>query len=204
MKPTSALVVLLASCVTGSAWAQQTGNPAAMSPDTPKAETAQPPPDHPNTVDQLFVRQAAIGGMAEVELGKLAAQRAQSDAVKEFARQMTKDHGDANERLMKLARSHEVPLPKEPDADQKAVRAQLERLNGAAFDVAYMSAQVGDHQKTAHLLEHEIGSGQDVRTKDYAKETLPTVLKHLRMAKEIQATLTGAPTRTAEADTPDR
>jgi putative membrane protein len=175
--------------------AQQTGNPAVMSPDTPKTEVAQPPGDHPNTVDQIFARQLHIGNQAEVGLGKLAAERAQSEAVKQFARRMVDDHTKANDALVKLARANRSALPKGPDADPdaKAVRAQLEKLRGAEFDVAYMAAQIGDHQKTVQLLEHEIGSGQDTKAKDYAKETLPTVMRHLEMARAIHAQLMGAP-----------
>jgi putative membrane protein len=174
----------------GAAFAQQTGNPAGMAPDTPKTEVAQPPADHPNTPDQLFARQMLIGGQAEVDLGKLAGERSQNDAVKQFAKRMVDDHGKANARLDTIAKANKAARPKAAaDPDAQAVRAQLEKLRGADFDAAYMAAQVGDHQKTAHLLEHEIGAGQDVKTRDYAKETLPTVMRHLEMARQIQMDL---------------
>jgi putative membrane protein len=189
------LLFVASVALAGGAWAQQTGNPAGMSPDTPNAEKAAPPPDHPNTTDQIVLRQAAMGGMAEVDLGKLAKQRGQNEAVKQFAQRMIDDHGKANTRVASIAKGKKVPLPKEPDPDQKAVRAQLEKLSGADFDAAYISAQIGDHQKTAHLLEHAIGAGQDAQTKAFATETLPTVLRHLEMAKQIQTQLSGAAPR---------
>src|SRR5688500_20230387 len=65
--------------------AQQGGNPGGMSPDTPGLETAKPAADHSNTQDKLFVRQAAIGNQAEVELGQLASRKAASQPVREFA-----------------------------------------------------------------------------------------------------------------------
>ena len=65
--------------------AGQEGNPAFMTPDTG--------PKQPNNTDRVFVHAAALGGMDEVELGKLAEQRSQNDAVKEFARLMVGDHG---------------------------------------------------------------------------------------------------------------
>jgi putative membrane protein len=189
--------ILIATAFAATAFAQQTGNPAVTSPDSPKARDAPAPTDHPNTVDQIFTRQVAIGGMAEVELGKLAGARSRNDAVKRFARQMVDDHSKANERLVKIGKANEALIPKSPDRDPdvQAVRAQLDKLNGAPFDVAYMSAQVGDHQKTAHLLEHEIGSGQDAKAKAYAIETLPTVLRHLEMAQDVLASVSGSATR---------
>jgi putative membrane protein len=191
--------MLVAVAFAGTAFAQQTGNPAVSSPDSPKARDAPAPTNHPNTVDQIFTRQAVIGGMAEVDLGKLAAGRSQNEAVKRFARQMVDDHGKANERLVKIGKSNDALIPKSPerDPDVQAMRAQLEKLNGPQFDVAYISGQIGDHQKTAHLLEHEIGSGQDARLKAHAMETLPTVMHHLEMAQDVLASLTGASTRDA-------
>lgn len=181
-------------CAAPVTFAQQTGNPAGMSPDTPKTEVAQPPPDHPNTVDQLFARQLLIGGQAEVDLGKLAGERAQNDAVKQFAKRMVDEHTKANSRLDSLARANRAARPKGvADPDAQAVRAQLEKLRGAQFDAAYIAAQVGDHQKAVQLLEHEIGAGQDVKVKDYAKETLPTVMRHLEMARQIQLDLSQRP-----------
>ena len=197
-RPVSRFGILVVTVLcAGTALAQQTGNPAVSAPDSPKPRDAPAPSNHPNAVDQIFTRQAAIGGMAEVDLGKLAGARSQNEAVKRFARQMVDDHGKSNDRLIKLGRSNDALIPKSPERDPEvqATRAQLEKLNGAQFDVAYVSAQIGDHQKMAHLLEHEIGSGQDARLKAYAVETLPTVMHHLEAAQDLLASLNGASTR---------
>jgi putative membrane protein len=176
----ASMLVLL----TAAGWAQQPGNPAGMTPGTG--------PYEPNNPDRLFVRTAAIGGMAEVELGNLAEQKAQSDAVKDFARRMIEDHGKANERLNGLAKDDGIAVPRELDAEHKAMRARLESLNDAQFDLAYIQGQVVDHQKTVQLLEYEIGSGQDIELKSFAAEILPIVLQHLQKAQDIQAELTGS------------
>jgi putative membrane protein len=161
----------------------QSGNPAFMTPDTG--------PEQPNNADRIFVHAAAIGGKAEVELGELAEQKAQSEAVKDFGRRMVEDHGKANERLISIAKDAGIPVPDELDQEHKAMRDRLEAMSGAAFDLAYLDGQVADHQKTAQLLEHEIGSGQQVDLKTFAAETLPVVLAHLRLAQELQAEMTG-------------
>jgi putative membrane protein len=178
-----------------SAFSQQAGNPAVMAPDTPKTAIAQPPPDHPNTVDQIVVRQLLIGNDSEVGLGKLAGSKGQNKAVKDFAKHMVDDHTKANSRVTDLAKANRADMPRgaDSDPDAAAVRAQLDKMSGSAFDTAYIASQVGDHQKTALLLIHEIGSGQDKKTQDLAKELLPTVMRHLEMARQIQSDLVSHP-----------
>jgi putative membrane protein len=71
------------------------------------------------------------------------------------------------------------------------MRDRLTAASCVELDLAYIAGQVADHQKTAQLLEHEIGSGQDLELIGFASDTLPVVLQHLRAAQEIQAELTG-------------
>lgn len=133
--------------------------------------------------------------MAEVHFGKLAAQKAQNPRVKDFARRMTDDHGKGNDKLGLLARGAEVPLPKDFDLDHRVMRDELDKLTGTAFETAYIRGQVRGHQKTAQLLEWEIGSGQDARVRTYAMQTLPLVMEHLSEAQALQAELTGSAVR---------
>jgi putative membrane protein len=104
---------------------------------------------------------------------------------------MIDDDGKANDRLIGLAREDGIAVPDKLDQEHKAARNRLEVANGEEFDLAYVEAQVADHQKTAQLLEYEIGSGQDVELKSFASDTLPVVLEHMRAAQKIQAELTG-------------
>jgi putative membrane protein len=167
----------------------QTNNPAGMSPDTPKVETGRPAANTPNQADQLFTRQASLGGAAEVELAKLADRRSQNPAIKEFAHHMIEDHGKANDRLASLAKDERLPQRTEWDTDHKVIRDQLSKLNGPAFDDLYIASQIADHQKTAQLLEWHITSAQNEQLKNYSMQTLPIVLAHLESAKQIQTQL---------------
>jgi putative membrane protein len=161
----------------------QTGNPAGMTLGTG--------PKQPNNPDRLFVRAAAIGGMAEVEFGKLAQQKAQSAAVKDFALRMIEDHSKANDRLTSIAKEAGIAVPDELDPEHQAMRDRLGALSGAEFDLVYLEGQVADHQQTVQLLEYEIGSGQHVALKSLAAESLPVVLQHLQSAQSIRAEMTG-------------
>ena len=167
-----------------------TGNPAAMAPGTPQSTPGMPAPNQPNQADRLFVQVATIGGNAEVTFGQLAEQKGGSPAIRDFGHQMAVDHGKANQQLMQLAKAANLPQPSEPDEEHKAMRSQLDQSGGADFDFTYIRSQVADHQKTAQLLEWEIGSGQDPQLKAFASEILPVVLRHLQMASNIELQLT--------------
>ena len=68
--------------------------------------------------DAKFYRDAAEGGLAEVAMGNLAQQKAQSPNVKEFGAQMVKDHSAANEKLQALAKSKNITLPANPSVER--------------------------------------------------------------------------------------
>lgn len=174
--------------------AQQAGNPAGLSPDTPGMETASPDADHSNTQDKLFVRQAAIGNQAEVELGQLAQKKAASQPVRDFAKHMVDEHGKSGSQLRKIGRGANANLPKDLDPEHQTVRTKLEKATGKDFDVAYIGSMIQDHQRTANLLQWQITNGQNEALKKYAADTLPAVMEHLEMAKQQYAMLTsGAP-----------
>jgi putative membrane protein len=181
----------------------QIGNPAGMKPGTPESAPGIPAPHQLNTQDRLFIMLVGAGGLAEVEFGRLAQEKAQNPAVKNFARRMVEDHEAANEQLSSLAEAAGVTPPKELDPEHKAMRGQLQKLSGRQFDFAYMQGQVQDHQKTVQILEWELGSGQDPALKNFAAKPLPKIYDHLRMAQSVQADLTGqAPPRIAANSPP--
>jgi putative membrane protein len=139
--------------------------------------------------------------MAEVDAGKLAEQKGHADAAKAFARRMVEDHSKANDKLTALAKSTGVALPAKPDEEHRAMKERLESASGAAFDRAYASAQVADHQKTVQLFEYEIGSGQNADLKRFAADTLPTLMDHLEAARQLEMA-TAMPTQASSTATP--
>jgi putative membrane protein len=138
------------------------------------------------TADQAFVHEAAMGGMAEVELGKLAAAKATNSKVKSFAERMVTDHGKANDELKNLASSKHVTLPAAVDAKHQAAHDRLAKLSGAAFDRAYVRDMVTDHEKDVAAFRRESQSGKDPDVKMWAAKTLPTLQDHLKMIQELQ------------------
>src|ERR1700736_6315822 len=88
--------------------------------------------------DASFYKHAAEGGIAEVEAGNLAQQKATKQQVKDFGEMMVKDHTAANNKLKALADSKSISLPTTSSAGQMAAKAKLEVLSGEAFDKSYI------------------------------------------------------------------
>jgi putative membrane protein len=142
--------------------------------------------------DKKFVREAAEGGMAEVELGKLATERASSEEVKKFGQRMVDDHSKAGDQLKEIASSKGIQVPDKLSAKDKMTKDRLSRLSGEQFDRAYMSDMVKDHTQDVADFKLESSSGTDPDVKNFAVTTLPTLQDHLRQAKEIAPTTRNA------------
>jgi len=145
------------------------------------------------------VAEAIRGGLAEVELGKMAAQKASNSQVKQFAQKMVTDHSAANDKLTAIAQQQNLKPegtkgtpPLEPDKDAKAKSEQLAQMSGPDFDRAYMKQMVEDHQKTVGLFRQEIDTGKSEQVKGLAKEMLPTIEEHLKMARSLSEQIQAA------------
>lgn len=139
------------------------------------------------TPDISFYKNVAEAGMAEVDAGKLASEKANDSKVKDFAAMMVKDHTAANEKLQTLAATKGVKLPEGSSMAQKAEYAKLKVLSGDAFDKSYIKGQVKAHRATVTLLNKEIASGQDPEAKAFAESVLATVQAHLKTINTIAA-----------------
>jgi putative membrane protein len=135
--------------------------------------------------DRNFLMDAAMGGMMEVELGKLATTNGASDAVKQFGQRMVDDHSKANAELMSLATSKGITLPTELDEKHRAHVTKLTSLTGADFDREYSKMMLSDHKKDVSEFEKESTRGADADLKTFATNTLPTLREHLQMANAL-------------------
>jgi putative membrane protein len=139
------------------------------------------------TGSSTFVMKAAHGGMAEVELGQLATERASDASVKDFGQRMVTDHSKANDELKQIASSKGINLPTTLDAKNQATKDRLSKLNGAAFDRAYMQDMVNDHREDVNEFRRESQRGTDPEVKAFAAKTLPTLEEHLKLAESTLA-----------------
>jgi putative membrane protein len=139
----------------------------------------------PSANDTKFMKDAAADGLAEVEMGRLATEKASSSELRDFGRMLVDDHTKANDELKSLASKKNVQLPTEPKPEHKAEHARLSKLSGKSFDDAFAKAMVTDHDKAVQLFSQEKNGGGDAELKSWAGNTLPTLEKHRDEAKKL-------------------
>jgi len=137
--------------------------------------------------DKDFVKDVASDGTAEVELGRMALDRAVNPDVKKFAQMMVDDHTKANQELTSIATQYNIPVPSAPDDKHNDLRDKLAKYQGADFDREYINAMVDDHQDALDKLgsrvdkdtldkskaEAKDASGRKVETKVEATSVMP-------------------------------
>ncbi len=152
--------------------------------------------------DREFVEASASANSAEVELGKLAEQRATSNEVKKFAAMMVSDHSKANQELMQVAQQHSIQAPSDLNEEHRDLVGRLSNLRGADFDREYMEAMIDSHQDVIDHLqtrasEDRIGDNKgavepegsdnpvEASLNQWAAATLPAARHHLEEAQRI-------------------
>ena len=192
--------ILLTACMLGTAlWAQPpSSGGGGQSPSTPptvpesrSAGTATGPGSMPEPMprkvdDKKFVKESALGGMAEVEMGKLATQKGSSEAVKQFGQRMVDDHSKANEQLKQAAAKSNIEIPASLDSKHQSHIDKLAKLSGPEFDKAYLKDQVKDHEHDVDKFKEEAQNGTDPNVKQFAMATLPTLQEHLSAVKDLK------------------
>ncbi|HEV7699973.1 MAG TPA: DUF4142 domain-containing protein [Pyrinomonadaceae bacterium] len=148
---------------------------------------------------ESFMKDAAEGGMAEVEMGKLAASKAKDPEVKKFGQMMVTDHTAANNELKALAAKKNIQLPAD-SGSHKSDMDDLSKETGADFDKDYVEMMVDDHEADVAKFQKMADNASDPEVKAFAAKTLPTLKKHLDAIKAIQAKMNGGGARTANAN----
>jgi putative membrane protein len=136
--------------------------------------------------DKDFILAAAQGGMTEVKLGELAAQKGTRVDVREFGQMMVKDHSEINGDLKALAAQKDVTLPDDLNEKHQRMVDKMTALSGSAFDEAYIAAMVKDHKMDAKEFKAESAATKDADIKRFVDKSLPVVQKHLEQIQAIK------------------
>jgi putative membrane protein len=134
----------------------------------------------------------------DIDAGELAKSKSQTDEVKRFAQQMVVDHSSVNKSATDLAQK--LKLTPASNATSQSLQqggnqnlAKLKKLDGAAFDRAYIEHEVAYHQQVLDALDKTlIPSANNTELKALLVKVRPAFAAHLEHAKQLQATLGGS------------
>ena len=214
MKRLGVLSIALLTVVTMACNKNATDKRASNDVNQPAIGTSGVDSNAVSAGDRNFVQDIWADGDAEVQLGKLAAERGASADVKRFGEMMVQDHTKAGEQLKQIAAQYNIqPDPKKAD-DHKDAMDKLSKLRGAEFDREFINRMIDDHQEAVNDLQGRVdynGSTTDRLTKgtsgsdrntnvkpekadnhleaelnQWAATTLPTVQHHLDEARMIK------------------
>jgi putative membrane protein len=131
----------------------------------------------------------------DIDAGKLAEKKAHAKDVKDFAKQMVTDHTGVNKSATELVQKlHVTPEDSPTSAGLKQGGEQnmatLNKLNGAAFDKAYIDHEVTYHQSVLDAMDQAlIPNAHNSELKALLVKVRPAFVAHLEHAKQIQSSL---------------
>jgi putative membrane protein len=134
--------------------------------------------------DAKFAVAAANGGMLEVELGKLAKNKAIAPKAIAFANMMVTDHTKANTELKALAGTKFITLPAILDSKKQKDYDDMSKMKREEFDKTYIDYMVKDHKEDIELFKKEAQEGKDAELKAFAAKHVPILEHHLQMAQQ--------------------
>ena len=135
--------------------------------------------------EQAFIKEAVQSNLGEVQLGELAAQRAETETVRKFGETLRMDHHAALQRATNLAKSLKVEPPTDPSAEAHDIYKGLAQLSGSEFDAAFVSHMVTLHEAAIAMYSRNAKSDDDAVATMVA-EALPKLKAHLAMAQALQ------------------
>ena len=106
--------------------------------------------------DGDFVHDVALKNMADVELSRMAVDRATSPDIKAFAQRMVDDHGAIGDKLKSVLSGYPFEWPSQLDDEHREAADGLAKKQGGDFDRDYLEAMVEGHQNLAAKLESRL------------------------------------------------
>ena len=177
---TLTLSAAFAAIVAASSAQAQTSQPQSPAPNQ---TTGSAPSNQVSKADQRFVTEAIQADLAEVQIGKLAQQKADNADAKQFGQMLEQDHSQHLQQAQHLASQIGLTAPTEPSTEQKSVYDKLSKLSGSSFDKQFAAAMVKDHREDVAKFEKKAKEKNSVG--EFADQTVPTLQKHLKTAEAL-------------------
>lgn len=172
------------------------GDDAASDTAGATAAAIAPAPAAGATLNDAQIAHVAVTANAiDSTAGVMAQEKAESQAVRDYAQTMVTDHGGVNQQAVALATRLNV-TPEDNDVSRQLTAGaqqsadSLRNLSGAAFDRAYIAREVAYHQAVLDALDNTLIPGaQNAELRQLLQDVRPAIAAHLERARSIQGTL---------------
>lgn len=154
------------------------GAAAVMVPSHAKAQASDQ--------DKQFLTKASQGNYDEIELGKLAEQKATDPSVKAFGRRMVTDHTRLTTQMKPFAQQWGITPPASMDSEAQSEYDKLKGMSGAEFDKEYINFMASDHAKDLNEFTQEANETKDTKFKSAVEHGKTVISEHKNMADSIQ------------------
>ena len=181
----SVSALILAGCA--SQHEEESASMGAAGAVTTSEQSAGQSSSYLGQQEQTFIKESAQAGLMEVQMGRLAAQKGQSEPVRQLGQKLVQDHSKANQELKLLASQKGVTVPTDLKSEHQTMLAHLKSLEGAEFDQAFKKHALEHHQEDIQKFQTATQQSADADVKAFAQKTLPVLQQHLRMAQDIPA-----------------
>ncbi|QHW01254.1 DUF4142 domain-containing protein [Spirosoma endbachense] len=140
-----------------------------------------------SSADQRLMLEVAMGGMMQLEVSKVALQKATNPEVRELAQAEVDEQTGLSAKLKEIADAKGITLPASPDPETQAMVTKLQSMSGVALDKMYVSESgVKGHQKLDKVMSTVESNASDASLIGVAKAAHPLIKFHLTVAKQIK------------------
>lgn len=169
---------------TPSTFPGQNPSPGATGSNTNTGTAA--PEKFPSTIDdRQFVRDAVIAGLSNVELGRLAAEKASSADVRQFGKQLLDHQTKTNDQLKQVANQQNISIPDALGSKHQSQIDKVAKLSGPEFDKAFLKQHLKEQETEVRDFSSEAQRGADPNVKTFAAGVLPNLQQELEAAKNL-------------------
>jgi putative membrane protein len=144
------------------------------------------PPNNKNAEDVEFLVEAMRTGLAEIQLGELAAQRSDNPRVRDYGAKLKSDHTAQVAEIERMLQPLRVTIPAEPSAEAQTHHAALARLAGEQFDAAFLEMMIASHTEAIEKYGAQTHANPDRTLSDFASKSLPVLREHLAVAESLR------------------
>jgi putative membrane protein len=161
-----------------------TGAPRNNTPNNPPSIPQDQQAD-PYLADKDFVRNVVESSATEVQLGRLAQDKASSDAVKELGKKMVEAHAQNSQQMKEAATAMNIQVPADPPRKAKKAEEKLSKFSGTDFDRAYTKMAADEQKQFVKEFEREARNGRVAGVKEYAAKNLLAEQERQKQAEEL-------------------